>query len=119
MVDRFLTAVRGGDIQALVAVLAPDVVLVADGGGVVATASKPIEGHDRVAAFIARAASLEGLVVHAVWLNGSPAACINVEGRVDTAVSVTVEAGCITAIYAIRNPIKLTGLDGQSDLRRL
>lgn len=49
LVDRFLHALRKVDIEDLRAVLAEDVVNVADGGGVVTTATKPVRGRDRVA----------------------------------------------------------------------
>src|SRR5688572_4390451 len=55
-VERFLVAVRDGDLQGLLDVLAPDVVVVADGGGLVAAARRPIEGAERVAAFLIAAA---------------------------------------------------------------
>ena len=71
-VDRFLAAVRHGDLQGLLDVLAPDVVLVADGGGLVAAARRPIEGAERVAAFLIGAAALADFEAKAVWLNGSP-----------------------------------------------
>ena len=45
-VDRFLAAVRHGDLQGLLDVLAPDVVVVADGGGVVTAARRPIEARN-------------------------------------------------------------------------
>jgi RNA polymerase sigma-70 factor (ECF subfamily) len=47
-VDRFIAAIRQGDLQGLLDVLAPDLV-VADGGGIVAAALRPIEGAARVA----------------------------------------------------------------------
>src|ERR671914_1038809 len=53
-VDRFLAAVRNGDLQGLLDVLAPDVVAVADGGGLVAAARRPIEGAERVAGLLMR-----------------------------------------------------------------
>ena len=53
-VERFLAALSRGDMQGLLDVLAPDVVLVADGGGVVAAARHPIEGADRVVAIPVR-----------------------------------------------------------------
>jgi RNA polymerase sigma-70 factor (ECF subfamily) len=118
VVDRFLAAIRIGDVQGLLAVLAPEVVIVADGGGLVAAARRPIEGAERVAGFLARAADLAGFEVTAVWLNGSPAARIDIEGQVDTAVSLTVEDGRITRIYAVRNPHKLAGLLGIAALTR-
>jgi RNA polymerase sigma-70 factor (ECF subfamily) len=117
-VDRFLAAVRQGDLQGLLDVLAPDVVVVADGGGFAAAARRPIEGADRVAAFLMLAARTADFEVTAVWLNGSPAARIDIGGEVNTAVSLAVENGQITRIYAIRNPHKLTGLDGVAALTR-
>jgi RNA polymerase sigma factor (sigma-70 family) len=117
-VDRFLAAVRGGDLQGLLAVLAPDVVVVADGGGLVAAARRPIVGAERVADFLIAAARLTDFEAKAVWLNGSPAVAIEIGGGLDTAVSLAVENGRITRIYAIRNPHKLAGLDGVASLTR-
>src|SRR5918993_1434924 len=54
-VARFLAAIRHGDLQGLLEVLAPDVVIVADGGGLVAAARRPIEGAERVAGFLVTA----------------------------------------------------------------
>jgi RNA polymerase sigma-70 factor (TIGR02957 family) len=116
--NRFLLAVRHGDLQGLLDVLAPDVVVVADGGGVAAAARHPIEGAPRVAAFLIGASRSAEFEVEAIWLNGSPAARIDIGGRVDTAVSVTVENGRISRIYAVRNPHKLTGLGAFAALTR-
>ena len=117
-VERFLAAIRDGDMQGLLDVLAPDVVLVADGGGLVAAARRPIEGAERVVAFLTGAARSADFEVKAVWLNGSPAFRIDIGGEVDTAVGLTVENGRVTRIYAIRNPHKLARLDGVAALTR-
>jgi RNA polymerase sigma-70 factor (TIGR02957 family) len=117
-VERFLAAVRQGDLQGLLDVLAPDVVVVADGGGLVAAAARPIYGAQRVARFLMGAARLTGFEVTAVWLNGSPGGRIDIDGALDTAVSLTVVDGRITHIYAVRNPHKLAGLDGVAALTR-
>jgi RNA polymerase sigma-70 factor (ECF subfamily) len=53
-----------------------------------------------------------------VWLNGSPAARIDIGGELDTAVSLAVENGRIARIYAVRNPHKLAGLHGIAALAR-
>jgi RNA polymerase sigma-70 factor (ECF subfamily) len=112
VVDRFLAAIRQGDLQGLLEVLAPDVVVVADGGGLAPAARRPIEGAKRVAGFLlAGFRSLE-FDARATWLNGSPAIRLDVGGQVDTAVSLAVENGRISRIYAIRNPHKLVRLDG-------
>jgi len=117
-VERFLAAIRDGDMQGLLDVLAPDVVLVADGGGLVAAARRPIEGAERVVAFLTGAARSADFEVKAVWLNGSPAFRIDIGGEVDTAVGLAVENGRVTRIYAIRNPHKLARLDGVAALTR-
>ncbi len=117
-VDRFIAAVRDGDLQGLLEVLAPDVVVVADGGGVVAAARRPIEGADRVARFLMGAVSSLDYETKPVWLNGSPAFRIDIGGELDTAVSIAVENGRIVRIYAIRNPEKLAWLDRIAALTR-
>jgi RNA polymerase sigma-70 factor (ECF subfamily) len=117
-VDRFLAAIRHGNLQGLLDVLAPDVVVVADGGGLVAAARHPIVGAESVAGFLIGAARVANFEAKPVWLNGSPACRIDIGGEVNTAVSLTVEDGRITHIYAIRNPHKLAGLDGVAALTR-
>ncbi len=91
-VERFLAILNSGDIQSLLDVLAPDVVLVADGGGRVAAARHPIEGASRVVEFLSRFARIasraDGRIV---WLNGAPAVLIDLDGELDTAVSLDIE----------------------------
>ena len=119
VVDRFLMALRTGDLQALLDVLAPDVVLVADGGGEVAAVRRPVVGRDRVATLLSRFRTIApGAVVANVWLNGAPAARINLDGELDTAVGVVVEDGRVARIYAVRNPHKLAWLDEEATLSR-
>jgi RNA polymerase sigma-70 factor, ECF subfamily len=119
VVERFLAAVQTGNIQVLLDVLAPDVVLVADGGGEVAAARHPVVGSERVAAFLSRLNTVApDAVVGTVWLNGAPAGRVDLGGRLDTAVSVVVADGRITRIYAIRNPHKLSGLEEEAALSR-
>ena len=52
VVQRFLAAAAGGDLQALMDVLAPEVVLLTDGGGKVNAALRPIEGPEKVVRFL-------------------------------------------------------------------
>jgi RNA polymerase sigma-70 factor (TIGR02957 family) len=117
-VDRFLAAIRHGDLQGLLDVLAPDVVVMSDGGGLVAAARRPIEGAERVASFLIGAARQADFEANAVWINGSPGARIDIGGEINTAVSLSVENGRIARIYAIRNPHKLARLDGVAALAR-
>jgi hypothetical protein len=118
VVDRFLAAIQHGDLQGLLDVLAPDVVAVADGGGFVAAARRPIEGAERVAGFLIRGLQSVDFEAKAVWLNGSPGVRLDIGGELDTAVSLAVENGQITRIFAIRNPHKLARLNGLAALTR-
>src|SRR4029453_322684 len=95
VVERFLSALQGGDMQQLFAVLPPEVLLISDGGGLVPAAQKPIKGADKLVAVIAAgftrlSAELTGTPV---WLNGAPGARIDIDGEVAAAVSLTVEKG--------------------------
>jgi RNA polymerase sigma-70 factor (TIGR02957 family) len=117
-VDRFLAAVRHGDLQQLLDVLAPDVLVLSDGGGLAPAARRPIMGAERVAAFIVGAARAANFEAKAVWLNGSPGGRIDIGGQVSTALSLSVENGRITRIYAIVNPQKLARLDEVATLTR-
>jgi RNA polymerase sigma-70 factor (TIGR02957 family) len=116
-VEKFTAALSTGDMRGLMEVLAPDVVAISDGGGHVAAARKPITGAERVVTFLARAAQVPGLVVRTALLNGMPGVRIDVDDRA-TAVSLVVEDGRITRIYAIANPHKLGRLDKPAELRR-
>ena len=115
--ERFMAAISSGDVQGLVEVLAPDVVLIADGGGLVPAARKPLTGAETVVAFLARVATLSELVATAAWFNGMPGARIDVGGDV-TAVSLIMVEDRITRIYAIRNPNKLGWLEQVAQLQR-
>jgi RNA polymerase sigma-70 factor (ECF subfamily) len=117
-VERFLAAIRSGDLQSLLDVLAPDVAIVADGGGLVTAALRPIVGARRVAMFLINAGRSTGFEAKTVWLNGAPGGQIEIAGAIDTAVSLAVENGRITHIYAVRNPHKLAGLDEVAELTR-
>jgi RNA polymerase sigma-70 factor (TIGR02957 family) len=119
VVERFLAAVRGGDLQGLLDVLAPDVVVVSDGGGMVAAARRPIESAERVGTFLAGLARLAGdFEAVPVWLNGGPAARFDIDGELNTVASLEFANGRITRIYAIRNPHKLARLDEEARLSR-
>src|SRR5687767_8548064 len=89
VVDRFLAALRTGDLQALLDVLAPDVVLVADGGGEVAAFRRPVVGSDRVATLLAQfRTAVPDAVLAPMWLNGAAGARVEFGGTLDTAISV-------------------------------
>ncbi len=116
-VEKLMAAISTGDVQGLVELLAPEVVLISDGGGLVAAARRPLSGAQKVAAFMARLAQVPNLVSTIAWFNGMPGIRFDV-GDEATAVSLAVEDGRITRIYAIRNPHKLGRLEEVAELRR-
>jgi RNA polymerase sigma-70 factor, ECF subfamily len=119
VVERFLAALTTGDVQGLMDVLAPDVVAVADGGGLARALRHPVDGRERVAAFLSRFSQVApDAQVATLLLNGAVAARIDPAGELDTALTFVVENGRITRIYAIRNPHKLGRLDEVAQLRR-
>jgi RNA polymerase sigma-70 factor (TIGR02957 family) len=115
-VEKLMTAIVTGNVQALMEVLAPNVVLIADGGGQVPSARKPITGVEKVMAALAIVARLN-VVATPAWLNGMPGFRIAKDGGA-TAVSLVVEDGRITRIYAIANPHKLRWMEKLVELRR-
>ncbi|MFD6757642.1 RNA polymerase sigma-70 factor [Streptomyces roseolus] len=115
-VEAFRQAVETGDLRRLLDVLAPDVVLLTDGGGVVRAALEPVVGAApvaRVLGGIAGAASL-----HPARVNGGPALVVRLDGEVDTVVALRVDDGRVTGLYAVRNPEKLSHLERETTLRR-
>jgi RNA polymerase sigma-70 factor (ECF subfamily) len=120
VVDRFLAAVTGGDLQALLDALAPDVVLVADGGGVAQAIANPVVGAKKVANLLRTFPKFgAGATVLPSLLNGAPGAMITgVDDGYDTAISFVIESGRISRIFAVRNPAKLSRLHVEARLSR-
>ena len=119
VVDRFMAAVRTGDVQSLLDVLAPDVVLVADGGGEAPAFREPVAGSERVAALLGRFHDFApDAVLTTLSLNGAPGGGIERGGELETAISLAIADGRITRIYAIRNPRKLGRMGEEAVLSR-
>jgi RNA polymerase sigma-70 factor (ECF subfamily) len=119
LLQRFLAALQTGQVQELMDLLAPTVVLIADGGGVAPAVLAPIHGVQPVAELLARAKQVSGTFeTAAVWLNGAPAGRITIDGDAGAAVSLETESGRITRIYLMRNPQKLMRLNEPAELVR-
>lgn len=117
VLEKFIGAVSSGDIDGLIRVLAPDVVGIADGGGVVRASRKPIVGAEKLARALLHFARGPGFSVHITWVNGMPGVRISGDGGA-AVVSVVVDGDRITHAYAISNPDKLTGFVEPSALER-
>jgi len=117
VVERFRAAAVSGDLQQLADVLAPDVVLLSDGGGKVQAAINPIYGAEKVLRFLAGVRQ-ESLTLEPAWLNGSPSMRFIVDGDVDSVGSALVQEGRVTALYVVRNPDKLARVSNPRTLSR-
>ena len=115
VVERFLEAAAGGDVQALMDVLAPDVVMLSDGGGFKQAALRPIFGRDKVMRWLVGVMSKNlGVVsMDIATVNGEPAVRIWLDGELDVVAAVRVDGDRVSELYFVRNPEKLTRLSGE------
>lgn len=124
VLESFQRALKGGDLQGLLDVLAPEVVLIADGGGVMQAALRPILGASKVVRMIigglGRAAGAGfKLSAEPAVVNGNPALLLRMDGEIDGIMAVRIEAARIAGLYYVRNPEKLSrlGVETQLSLR--
>ncbi|MFE0424730.1 RNA polymerase sigma-70 factor [Streptomyces sp. NPDC058953] len=115
-VEAFRQAVETGDLQRLLGLLAPDVVLLTDGGGVVRAALAPVVGADRVARVLGGIAGVMSL--RPAQINGDPALIVRLGGEIDTVMAMRIDDGLVTGLYAVRNPEKFSHLERETTLRR-
>ena len=112
VIARFREAAATGDLQALLDVLSPDVVLVTDGGGKKQAALRPILGVEKVLRFLAGVRPDAVPVEHVrMWLNGQPAMRFVIGGVLDGVGTAVIEDGVVTALHLVRNPDKLGRLE--------
>jgi RNA polymerase sigma-70 factor (TIGR02957 family) len=126
--ERFLEAASGGDLEALMGVLAPGVTLVADGGGRALAPLRPVRGAEKVARFLLAVATEERMArflrsvgiepvaadlrVHMAPVNGGPGVVITSQGRPVSALLLDVADGAVQTIHLVANPEKLAGVRG-------
>ncbi len=118
--EAFRRAIETGELQSLLDLLAPDVVLMGDGGGVKQAVLRPIVGADRVARLLtAGLPRVAGeMTVEPVQVNGCPAVIVRIDGEIDDVVAVRIDDGLITGLYVVRNPAKLSRIGRATVLRR-
>jgi RNA polymerase sigma-70 factor (ECF subfamily) len=109
LLERFVTACTTGDLDTLIALLADDVTLYADGGGKVTAARRPIQGSANVARFLLGLAAMAPptVAVRFAPVNGRPGVIAVVQGQVVNVVALAIAAGRVAALHMVANPDKL------------
>lgn len=116
----FHRAVETGDLQGLLDVLAPEVVLLSDGGGVRKAVPRPVVGARKVARLLVAGWEQVGdrVSIVPVQLNGRPGLVLRLGAELNGVVAVRVEDGLITGLYFVHNPEKLSRVGRETVLRR-
>jgi len=116
----FLRAAREGDVAGLVAMLAPDAVLVGDGGGKARAIPKPMVGGRQVARALStfyKIVDEMGITLQPATVNGQPGfRSLAPDGRIINIVQVDIADGRIQRVHSMLNPDKLGHLGPVSDL---
>ncbi len=114
VVEQFLAACRGADLDALMALLAPDVVIISDSGGQAQAPRRPVYGRDKVARLLVGIAGRlpEGLTFAMEYFNGALGIVARVGGVPISAMAVTAADGTVQSLQLIANPEKLAFLRG-------
>ena len=111
--ERFTDAVLGGDVQGLMDLMAPDVVVLSDGGGRVRAARRPVQGADsasRLLIGIAHKAG-PGMRLEESTINGGPGWLAWDGDQLMAAVQLVIDTDKIDQVMIMINPDKLGGLD--------
>jgi RNA polymerase sigma-70 factor, ECF subfamily len=117
---QFLATAASGDVEALMAMLAPDATWMADSGGKVSAARRPVVGADKVARAITglvRKAGT-GMRVQLVTCNSAPAVLFYLDDEPAMVVTLEIADDKITNFYVMRNPDKLAALASARDISR-
>ncbi len=119
---QFLAAAAGGDVEALMTMLAPDATWTADSGGLVSAARRPVVGAEKVARAFAglmrRAVGMGALRVEMVTCNSAPAVLLYLGDQLEGVITVEIADDKITNFYVMRNPRKLAALATARDISR-
>ncbi|WP_225726160.1 MULTISPECIES: RNA polymerase sigma-70 factor [unclassified Nocardia] len=112
LIERFLKAARTGDITALERMLTADAVSIADGGGVINAARRPVVGANSVARYLAGLFRWEvpGMVLEVLEINGAPSVVVLVNGVPMMVVAVELDGDQVGELRLVVNPEKLTYL---------
>jgi RNA polymerase sigma-70 factor (ECF subfamily) len=112
--EQFMTAAATGDMDGLLAMLAPDATWTADSGGKASAARRPVVGADKVAKAIIGifrlGQKLPDVRIETAVYNSAPAVVVYSGDHLEGVFLVEVTDGKITHFYAMRNPDKLVGI---------
>ncbi len=113
LTNRFLAASTSGDLTGLMGILAPDAVLVADGGGLVRAPLLPVLGAEKVARFLVAVATrpASDLTAEVSEVNGAPAVIVWSAREAVAAMVLDIVDRRISRLYLVANPAKLRNLD--------
>jgi RNA polymerase sigma-70 factor (ECF subfamily) len=119
VVDAFIAACAGGDLQALLPLLDPSVVGWADLGGMLATVSQPNVGREKVAQQVMRFfGARSGTTLTARAINGEPGIIALRDGAVTAVLALTVRNRLVTRVYAVVDARKLAHVRRVLDKQR-
>ena len=112
LASQFVTACTTGDLDGLINLLAEDIVIYTDGGGVVHAARNPVYGPQKVARF------LLGVMIKVppaytarfAGINGQPGLLVYVDGQPFTSLVLDMRGGRLANIFLVSNPEKLAAL---------
>jgi RNA polymerase sigma-70 factor (ECF subfamily) len=112
--EQFMTAAATGDMDGLLAMLAPDATWTADSGGKASAARRPVVGARKVAAVMVGlfrfTERMPDVRVETAVYNSAPAVVVYSGDQLEGVFLVEIVDGKITHLYAMRNPDKLTGI---------
>jgi len=117
---QFLATAASGDVEALMAMLAPDATWTADGGGKVTAARRPVVGAARVAKAIVglMQKGWTNMRMEMVTCNSAPAVLTYLGEHLEAVITVEIVDDKITNFYVMRNPEKLTTLAAVREISR-
>jgi RNA polymerase sigma-70 factor, ECF subfamily len=112
VVERFLTACQDADLAALLEILAPDVVIVSDGGGQARAPRQPVHGSDNVARLLVGIAANvpPGTTFTLETFNGQLGIIARIGDLPISAMAVDVNGTLVSTLHLLANPEKLHGL---------
>jgi RNA polymerase sigma-70 factor (ECF subfamily) len=115
LTERFLAACAGGDLNAVMELLAPDVTAWSDGGGKVTAATRPLRRPDKVARWVLRVLAkpeVASISAEPAGINGRPGVLFTLDGHPVGALTFEIADGLISELRFQVNPDKLSGLTG-------